>query len=94
MERIDSNPRLSELYGGPGFIYNDFGGPNQSKSNMDFNVLHRADCRDCDPARDKNAMTVKTTGQKLFFETFREAVGWLLENRPGNYRKCSNCNPR
>lgn len=94
MEKIESDQKLRELTRTDGFIYNDFGGAAESKSSRDFNKLHRATCPECSLGRDRNGMTVKTTGQKLFFATFREACEWLTEHRPGNYTKCTRCEPR
>lgn len=39
-------------------------------------------------------MTVRTSGQKLCFVTFREACGWLIAERADNYTKCLHCDPR
>ncbi len=95
MKTIDSNAELRALTSaGAGYIFNDFGGPRDTSQNRDWNKLHRANCAECDPSRDHQAMTVQTQGQKLFFPTFRDAVSWLLENRSGNYTRCMRCNPR
>ncbi len=95
MKRVDSDEEMRRLYdNGIGFIFNDFEGDHHTQSSMDFNKLHRASCEECDPRRDRQAMTVRTSGQKIFFETFREAVDWLMDNRAGNYSKCTRCNPR
>ena len=95
MHRIESGQQLREVFdAGVGCIFNDFEGDHETSSSADFNKLHRASCEDCDPRRAASAMTVATSGQKLFFPSFREAVGWLMQNRPGNYSKCSRCNPR
>ena len=94
MEVIQSDERLKQLYdAGRGFIYNDFEQGSRTKSSQDSNKLHRASCSECNPRRDKSAMTVNTSGQKIFFESFSEAIGWLMESRPGNYSKCGFCNP-
>lgn len=94
MEILESDERLRQLYdAGLGFIFNDFEGNHQTQSSQDFNKLHRASCEQCNPRREKNAMTVRTSGQKVYFETFREAVDWLMEHRPGNYSKCTICSP-
>lgn len=95
MKVIANDERLRAFYdAGEGFIYNDFGGPKQSTQNAAFNILHRASCPHCNPRRDHNAMTVNTAGQKIFFATYREAIDWLLDNRPSNYSKCRDCDPR
>lgn len=94
MEIIASDERLRSLFdAGQGFIFNDFEGDHRTQSSQQFNKLHRAHCEQCNPRRDKNAMTVRTSGQKVFFETFGEAVAWLMKERPGNYSKCNLCNP-
>lgn len=94
MEVIETNERLRDLFdSGQGFVFNDFEGDHHTQSSGDFNKLHRAHCEQCNPRRETNAMTVRTSGQKLFFPTFSEAVGWLMEHRPGNYSKCAICNP-
>lgn len=95
MEIIESDQRLRDLFdAGQGVIFNDFEGDHQTQSSRNFNKLHRASCDWCNPRRDKHAMTVNTSGQKLFFATFGDAVGWLMSNRPGNYSKCTICDPR
>ena len=95
MERIESDQRLREIYdAGVGFIFNDFEGDHETTSSAESNKLHRASCEECDPRRKTSAMTVDTSGQKLFFPTSREWVGWLMANRPGNFTKCTRCDPR
>jgi hypothetical protein len=94
MEVIQDDARLNEIHDvGVGYIYNDFEGDRKTTSSMDSNKLHKAHCSQCDPRRDRNAMTIKTAGQKIFFESSKEAFAWLLEHRPGNYSKCTICNP-
>ena len=57
------------------------------QGSMEFNKLHRASCEDCDPRRHWTAMTVRRRGQKIWFASMREAVDWLLDDRPGKYSK-------
>ena len=84
---------LGLLADGVGVIFNHFEGDRQTASSVDFNKLHRAWCPECDPSREHSAMTVHTSGQKLFFPSFRAAIDWLMDRRPGNYSKCTRCNP-
>lgn len=94
MEVVASDQRLRELFDqGCGFIFNDFEGHHNTHSSMDFNKLHRASCDECDPRRDHHPMSVRTAGQKIWFPSMTQAVIWLMENRPGNYSKCTRCNP-
>lgn len=93
MEMIESDEQLAQIYdAGIGYTYNDFGGANQTRDSMQFNVLHRANCVHCNPRRSGNAMTVDTSGQKIHFASSSEATGWLMENRAGNYSRCAFCN--
>lgn len=93
MEIIENDERLGRIHDvGTGYIYNDFGGPNQTRDSMEFNKLHRTHCDHCNPRRSVNPMTVNTSGQKIHFESSSEAVGWLMANRPGNYTRCLFCN--
>ena len=91
MEQVTSDHRLRELIGGDGYIYNDFAGKSETTSSKSFNVLHRATCGECAPSREGHRMTVKTSGQKIFFATSKEAIDWLMDNRPGNYTRCNKC---
>lgn len=94
MEIIENDARFRELYdAGQGYIFNDFEGNHQTSSSMDSNKLHRLSCEQCNPRRDKYAMTTQTSGQKIFFAKREEAFDWLMEHRPGNYSKCLMCNP-
>ena len=94
MEIIADDTRLKDLYdAGQGCIYNDFVGDHDTSASTDYNKLHRATCRFCDPRREGNAMTTETSGQKIFFESCSEALDWLRENRAGNFSKCLQCNP-
>jgi len=94
MEIIKDDNRLREICdAGKGYIYNDFEGNHHTSSSKESNKLHRASCDQCDPRRDRNAMTTKTSGQKIFFDDYRNMYDWLIGNRPGNYSKCAFCNP-
>src|SRR5262245_41575024 len=94
METITTDSRMRELHDlGVGFIYNDFAGATRTASSKAFNKLHRASCPECDPRRDRHAMTVNTSGQKIWFASMQDAAGWLMEHRVSNYTRCSGCNP-
>ncbi|MCB9865491.1 MAG: hypothetical protein H6816_02490 [Phycisphaerales bacterium] len=93
METVHDDKRLRSIYdAGQGYIYNDFEGDHRTKSSAESNKLHRAGCAQCDPRRDRNAMTTQTSGQKIFFATRKEAFDWLMEHRAGNYTRCVVCN--
>ena len=95
IERIESDRRLREIFdAGVGFIFNDFEGDHTTTSSADSNKLHRAGCQECDPRRSTHAMTVKTSGQKLYFFSSKEAAAWLIAHRPNNYTRCTRCDPR
>ena len=94
MKVIENDKELRKIYdAGVGYIYNDFEGNHVTSSSMDSNKLHKACCEQCDPRRDRSAMTTQTAGQKIFFENQSEAFGWLMQHRAGNYTKCTFCAP-
>ena len=94
MKRIETDEELRRIHDdGSGFIYNNFGGDGRTPQMCEFNKLHRADCRECDPRRTSQAMTVRTSGQKLFFRTSDEASKYLIGSKQG-YTKCTICDPR
>ena len=82
------------IWGGKGYVYNDFGtqfpGNSLTWNTRDFNKLHRASCTHV------KRMTYVSEGKltKHFFQSRKEAIDWLEKNRKEQgYTLCAHCKP-
>ena len=82
------------IWGGKGYVYNDFGtqfpGNSPTWNTRKHNKLHRASCSRV--AR----MTLFTEGKftKHYFQSRKEAIDWLETNRKEQgYTLCWYCDP-
>lgn len=90
MKQISNDKELAQIFEkGVGFVFNDF-----SKTNADFNKLHRAGSSCLNPNNPKSLKVEGTVGElkKFYFETREEANNWLKKERSGvGYSDCHRC---